>query len=156
MQYLQAKNGQATLLARQQHRLETANLVIKAVACAGLPVFGGRQRFARLEFMAQGGIGFVTARENAQSIPIEASVTGRERVWIGFYASHAEQRLVRCLGAYVSEGRPVDAAMLVQALAASGNRSHKQLTPVYQQILEQFRFTRAFTKLSTEALELAS
>lgn len=152
MQYLHATTSQDTSADRQLHRLCTTNLIIKALSDSGLSVFGVRGRLARLAFMSQGGLAFVTARENPVEIPIDSAVGGRDRVWRGFYAGYAEQRLVRCLGAYVREGRSVDVAILVQALAASGNRTYEELAPVYKKILEQFRFTRAFTKLSAASL----
>ncbi|WP_439254455.1 hypothetical protein [Pseudomonas monteilii] len=137
----------ATVLsARQLHRLETANQVIKALASCRLPVFGNEGGEARLEPIPTGGFNFVQGIAGAKPVNMNAAVRGQERLWPYFRGSYAHQRLLRCLATYIEDGRSMPAGTLVGALLGNGDRHFKQAIPDFQRIIAEFRFSRVFLK----------
>ncbi|MFJ3685528.1 hypothetical protein [Pseudomonas sp. NPDC090208] len=149
MQYLNVKPVARTQGDRQRNRLATANLILKELAACGLVVFGDDQRQARLEIMSKGGVCFVPAWAGAAEIALDTAVRGRERLLPGFRGTRPEQHLLRGLATYVVENRPVGAAMLWQAMTSDGTTVFERIEPNFRRIIEQFRFTRAFTKVTT-------
>jgi hypothetical protein len=123
------------LSERQRYRLDTVNLIIKSLAASGLRTFGRGDLVASLEPKRLGGFYFSPPFAEARAVDLESPVVGRARLLPGFNGTYAAQRLVRCLAAYVAEGRSVPAATLAQALLADGS-----------QLMEEFRFTKAFAK----------
>lgn len=134
------------LSARQQYRLETANLIFKSLAACGMHIFGKDGQLARLEPKRLGGFYFMPPAPDARPVNLETSVRGTGRLLPGFSGTYAEQRLVRCLATYVMEGRSVGAAMLAQALMADGNQYFDRVESNFNQVIQEFRFSRAFTK----------
>ncbi|WP_146041275.1 hypothetical protein [Pseudomonas sp. MPR-ANC1] len=135
-----------TLTERQQYRLDTANLIFKSLAAAGLHTFGRKERLARLEPKRLGGFYLLMPTADARPVDLSTSVRGQARLLPGFSGTYAEQRLVRSLATYVIEGRSVPAAMLAQALMAESNQYFDRVESNFNQVIAKFRFSRAFTK----------
>lgn len=134
------------LTERQQHRLDTANLIFNSLALAGLRIFGRKDRVARLEPKRLGGFYLVLPTADARPVDLATTVRGKGRLLPGFSGTYAEQRLVRSLATYVEEGRSVPAAWLAQALMAEGNQYFDRVEHSFNQVIAEFRFSRAFTK----------
>ncbi|WP_426237553.1 hypothetical protein [Pseudomonas sp. TWP3-2] len=135
-----------TLTDRQQYRLDTANMIFKSLAASGLRIFGRKDRVARMEPKRLGGFYLVLPTADARPVDLGTAVRGKGRLLPGFSGSYAEQRLVRCLATFVMEGRSVPAAMLAQALMAEGNQYFDRVESNFNQVIAEFRFSRAFTK----------
>ena len=134
------------LSTRQRYRLDTVNMIFKSLGVCGLRIFGRDESVAVLEPKRLGGFFFTPAVVDARPVDLEARVIGRARLLPGFNRTYAEQRLVRCLAAYVIEGRSVPAAMLAQALMADNNQYFDCVEDGFSKVMEEFRFTRAFAK----------
>jgi len=134
------------LTERQQYRLDTANMIFKSLALAGLRIFGRKERVARLEPKRLGGFYLVLPTADARPVDLSTAVRGKGRLLPGFSGTYAEQRLVRSLATYVEEGRSVPAAWLAQALMAEGNQYFDRVESNFNQVIAEFRFSRAFTK----------
>jgi hypothetical protein len=141
-----AKHAGFKLSERQQYRLDTTNMIIQSLAACGLRVFGSDAKAAHLEAKRLGGFWFVPAPEEASPVDMDCAVRGRDRLLPGFNGSYAEQRLLRCLVTYVTDGRSVQASMLAQALMADGNQYFDHVEDNFTAVISKYRFSRAFTK----------
>ena len=120
--------------------------VVDVFRARGLRIFGRDDSVAVLEPNRLGGFLFTPAAVGARPVDLDARVIGRARMLPGFNGTYAEQRLVRCLAAYVIEGRSVPAVMLAQALMADNNQYFDRIEDDFSRVMEEFRFTRAFAK----------
>ena len=150
MQYLNTP-AVPTAAERQAQRLETANLIFKELAAAELNVFGDGDYLATFVMLPRKGLAFLPHRKGAIPIPLSVSARGRERVLPGFYGTYSEQRLMRFLGAYVLEGRPVLYDVLAKALITESDRLATGINSHYRRIIDQFRFTRAFVATAVKS-----